>query len=42
MIKFDQLRIIDTPGIGTTSGLGEKTKEYIEQVCKKATFFGEN
>lgn len=30
--KFDQFRIIDTPGIGTTSGLGEKTNNYIEQV----------
>ena len=31
-LKFDQLRLIDTPGIGTTSGLGKKTKEYVEQV----------
>jgi GTPase Era involved in 16S rRNA processing len=30
--KFDQFRIIDTPGIGSTSGLGEKTKDYIEHV----------
>lgn len=29
--KIDQFHIIDTPGIGTISGLGEKTKKYITE-----------